>query len=139
MKIKTNIYSLLLLIVLTLGGSGFVSQLIHHCSSHHHNHHHSELAEHYCSHNDDGCSGHNSAFKHSCNLVLEAELEYVVVNKQRVQHVNNFSSLSLRDVVNFVVAPRCLLLSDYDRRVEVDIFNCYDPTTGLLRAPPALV
>lgn len=130
MKIKEWIYSLLLLMVVTIGGGGLLSSQIYHCSSHNHD---CKTAHHHCHHDVEECENHDIQIAHRCVVEGVAQFEYIPSNLKSVPQPLVFVEAAGVSVS----CDNVLLCSGCDNdRLNTRLYNGYDPSSGLLRAPP---
>ncbi len=131
MKIRESIYSLMLLMALAIGGGGVFASLLCNCSDNHHADHH------HCSTIEVECEAHNIAIEHPCATNNEISFEYIV---SKVEYRVTPLLLTLfADYKPIVNTPQLSKEAIVDDDSPTDLYRGLDLSSGLLRAPPALI
>lgn len=130
-QIKEYIYSLLLLMIMVISSSSVLLSTHCHCSAD------DPTLEHHECHHVDECRAHSSVIAHKCHGDSDSLLEYLAVAPQRV---DNLQSVSLLFVVCSLLSLESVDTHAVLNVVESEaLYECYDPSSGALRAPPVLV
>ncbi|MFI3259531.1 MAG: hypothetical protein R3Y16_05490 [Rikenellaceae bacterium] len=130
---RDQIYSLLLLMVITLGGGGLLSQYIYSCNGSHCSTHHITLD---CQ--SEECHHHHPNIDSRCIGEGNISFEYVVsLDQNRLPAICHLSIVEPHNVNfdNYAYADSQL----FGQWRQYDLYRGFDPTVSRLRAPPALV
>ncbi|MFI3292304.1 MAG: hypothetical protein SNG27_01810 [Rikenellaceae bacterium] len=132
MGLFRKIIATVLMMLIVIGGCGVLLCELHDCCHGHHE------VEHICCDCDNHateCGMHTESVKHKCHEAISLNIESTISEKG--SNGISFSALYTYIIYN-LIEP--LEDESYDSLLRCEVLiDCYTPSNGLLRAPPALV